>query len=82
MIGPFFYPRRRPPSRERRSPRWERLTKGSLGWVVERLAAPFNRWEEARLLIPEVPVRVRQLAPAFDGYRIALVTDLLEDTQL
>jgi uncharacterized protein len=74
--GPFIYPRRQPPSRERRSTRWERLTKGSLGWLVERLAARFNRWDDARLLVPEVPVRVRQLPPEFDGYRIALVTDL------
>jgi len=74
--GPFIYPRRQPPSRERRSPRWERLTKGSLGWLVERLAARFNRWDAARLLVPEVPVRVRQLPPELDGYRIALVTDL------
>ncbi|HEV2750776.1 MAG TPA: metallophosphoesterase [Gemmatimonadales bacterium] len=76
MIGPFFYPRRRPPSRERRSPRWERLTKGSLGWVVERLTAPFQRWDDARLLTPEIPVGVRRLAPELAGYRIALVTDL------
>jgi len=76
VIGPFFYPRRRPPARERRSPRWERLTKGSLGWLVERLTAPFNRWDHARLLTPEVPVPVRRLAPELVDYRIALVTDL------
>lgn len=76
MIGPFLYPRRRPPSRDRRSPGWERLTKGTLGWVVERLTAPFQRWDEARLLTPEVPMPVRQLAPELVGYRIALVTDL------
>ena len=76
MIGPFFYPRRRPPARERRSPGWERLTKAPLGWLVERLAARFNRWDDARLLTPEVPVPVRRLAPELVGYRIALVTDL------
>ena len=76
MIGPFFYPRRRPPSRDRRSPRWERVTKGTLGWLVERLTAPFQRWDEARLLTPDVPVPVRQLSPELIGYRIALVTDL------
>jgi uncharacterized protein len=76
VIGPFFYPRRRPPSRDRRSPRWERVTKGTLGWLVERLTAPFQRWDEARLLTPDVPVPIRQLAPELIGFRIALVTDL------
>jgi predicted MPP superfamily phosphohydrolase len=47
-----------------------------LGWAAERLAAPFFRWDHARLETPEVSIAVRGLAPEFDGYRIALVTDL------
>jgi len=76
VIGPFFYPRRHPPARERRPPVFERFTKMPLGWVVERLAAPLARWEGAQLATPEVPIVVRDLAPGFEGYRVALVSDL------
>lgn len=76
MIGPFFYPRRHPPARERRPPVFERFTKMPLGWAVERLAAPLARWERARLETPEVAIPVRDLAPGFEGYRVALVSDL------
>lgn len=76
MIGPFLYPRRYPPARERRRPVWERLTKVPLGWLAERLAVPLTRWERARLETPEIAVAVPDLAPTFVGYRIALVTDL------
>lgn len=75
MRGPFFYPGPYPPSREHRPPRFERLVKVPVGWVVERLAAPFARWDVARLLTPEVPISIAGLDPAFAGYRIALVTD-------
>jgi len=74
--GPFLHPRRRGPARERRSPVLERLTTAPLGWVAERLAAPFFRWDDARLETPEVGLAVRDLDPQFAGYRIALVTDL------
>ena len=55
---------------------FERLTKARVGWVVERLAAPFARWESARLETPEIALPVRDLDPRLVGYRIALVTDL------
>ena len=76
MKGFFLHPRRHPPARERRSPVLERLTEIPLGWLAERLAAPFFRWDRATLETPEVSVAVRGLAAEFDGYRIALVTDL------
>ena len=76
MIGLFLHPRRHPPARERRPPVFERLTKARVGWVVERLAAPFVRWESARLETPEIALPVRDLDPRLVGYRIALVTDL------
>jgi predicted MPP superfamily phosphohydrolase len=44
--------------------------------VVERVLAPFWRWNPAALLVPEIAVAVRGLPRAFWGYRIALVTDL------
>ncbi len=53
-----------------------RLLKVPVGWAVERLAAPFVRWDVARLETPEVTVEIRDLPPEFAGYRIGLVTDL------
>lgn len=46
------------------------------GILAERLCAPFHRWDPQALRTPEVAVSVRDLDPAFRGYRIALVTDL------
>jgi predicted MPP superfamily phosphohydrolase len=40
------------------------------------LAAPFFRWDRATIDTPEIALRLTSLAAAFDGYRIALVTDL------
>ena len=76
MIGPFFYPRRHAPARERRAPLFERFTKMPLGWAVERLAAPLARWDRARLDTPDVAMLIRDLPPEFAGFRMALVTDL------
>jgi len=76
VIGPLVHPRRYPPSREPRPPRWERWVKVPFGLVVERLCSPFVRWVPAELRVPEISVRVRGLGAAFAGYRIALVTDL------
>lgn len=76
MIGPVFHPRRTAPCAERRRPLRARLTKRPLGWVLERCFAPFAQWDRTPLATPQVPVAVRGLAPAFAGYRIALVTDL------
>lgn len=76
MIGPLVHPRRYPPSREPRPPRWERWVKVPFGLVVERLCAPLVRWDPARLRVLEIGVPVRGLGAAFAGYRIALLTDL------
>lgn len=57
-------------------PRLDRLTRLPLGWVAERLAAPLFRWDDARLVTSHVSLPVRDLAPEFADYRIALVTDL------
>lgn len=72
----FLHPRRRAPSRERRTPVLERLIEAPLGWAAERVAARLFRWEHARLVTPEIPLAVPDLTPEFAGYRIALVTDL------
>ncbi len=76
MIGPLFHPRRYAPARERRRPLLERWTKAPVGWMMDRLAAPWARWDLARLVTPELTLPVCGLAPELAGYRIALVTDL------
>jgi uncharacterized protein len=54
----------------------ERLVKLPAGWLMERLTAPLARWDPKSLEIPDVLIPVRDLPPPFEGYRIALVTDL------
>ena len=76
MKGLFLHPRRHAPGRERRSPFLQRISEVPLGWAAERLFAPFFRWDQATLETLEVSLAVPGLAPLFDGYRIALVTDL------
>lgn len=77
MIGPVFYQRRRrPPSEVARPPRFERRVKVPIGWLVERLAAPFGCWQRAELRTPEIPIPIVALPRELIGYRIALVTDL------
>ena len=76
MKGPFFFPAPYPPSRDPRPPRYDRWVKVPVGWAVERLAAPLARWHLADLRTPEVPVAIRGLPHAFEGYRLALVTDI------
>ena len=76
MIGPLFHPRRRPPSEVARPPRYELAVKVPIGWVLERLAARLAHWERAELITPEIAIPIRDLPAEFEGYRIALVTDL------
>src|SRR5438128_2225759 len=76
VIGPLFYPRPYPPSRTPRPPVWQRRIEAPLGAAVELVLAPFWRWDPGALRLPELTLTVRGLPRAFDGYRIALVTDL------
>ena len=76
MKGPFLHSAPYPPNPDRRPPRYERRVKVPVGWCVERLFAPLARWDVRELLTPEIAVPIRGLAPAFAGYRIALITDL------
>lgn len=76
MIGLFVHPRRYGPARERRAPLLERFTKQPLGWLAERLALPLANWHRARLETPDIAVGVRGLPAPFEGYTLALVTDL------
>jgi uncharacterized protein len=76
MRGPILYPRPYPPSRDPRPPRRELWLNMPVGWVIERLTAPFGRWDRATLTTPEIPVPISGLPAALVGYRIGLVTDL------
>ena len=55
MIGPLFYPRRHPPSRDGRPPTFD-VVKVPIGWVAEHLCAPLAQWNGRLLLTPEVGV--------------------------
>ena len=44
--------------------------------LVERLTAPFGFWRRKRLVVERFDVILADLAPAFDDYRIAFLTDL------
>ncbi|HXJ78660.1 MAG TPA: metallophosphoesterase [Candidatus Methylomirabilis sp.] len=75
MIGPLFRsPAHRPrstsvvPSRRRR---FENVA----NHVLEVLAAPFGLWRLKRLVVERSDLALRDLAPSFDGYRIAFLTD-------
>jgi len=55
---------------------WQRRIEAPLGAAVELVLAPFWRWDPGALRLPELTLTVRGLPRAFEGYRIALVTDL------
>jgi uncharacterized protein len=76
VIGPFIHPRPYPPSRVPRPPVRQLRLNMPIGWLIERVTAPLGRWRRVQLATPEVTLPVTGLAAAFDGYRIALVTDL------
>ena len=42
---------------------------------VERLTAPLGFWRHKRLVVERLDVAIEGLAPAFDGYRIAFLSD-------
>ena len=76
MIGPLFRsPRHVPRSVPARPGSGRRLENLATDWV-ERLAAPLGFWRRERLVVERVDVALTGLAPAFDDYRIAFLTDL------
>ncbi len=75
MIGPIFHSPPRGPRATPLEPGTARRYKNLVIDLAEYALAPLGRWERARLVTEEVAIRVRGLAPAFDGYRIAFLTD-------
>ncbi len=53
-----------------------RRTKNAVTDLFEYALQPFARWHRQRLVTEQVEVRVRNLGPALDGYRIAFFSDL------
>jgi hypothetical protein len=53
-----------------------RRAKNLLTDLLEYAVAPLARWERVQLIVETVEIVLADLAPAFDGYRIALLTDL------
>jgi len=76
VIGPLFRSPRRGPRSEPREPGTRRRTKNLLVDMLEYLIAPLGRWEKQRLVIETVEIPIAGLGAAFDGYRIAFLTDL------
>ena len=76
MIGPIFHSPHREPRRAPKSPTVVRRTKNAVTDMFEYALQPFARWNRERLVTETVEVRVRDLGPALDGYRIAFFSDL------
>ncbi|HEY2806987.1 MAG TPA: metallophosphoesterase [Gemmatimonadales bacterium] len=76
MIGPIFRSPHRAPRSEPVSPTLVRRTKNAMTDLIEYALKPFARWEKERLVTERVEIGIRGLGSAFDGYRIAFLTDL------
>jgi predicted MPP superfamily phosphohydrolase len=75
VIGPIFHSPRRGPRAEPLAPGTARRYKNLVIDLAEYVLAPLGRWERERLVVEEVEIGVSGLAAAFDGYRIAFLTD-------
>jgi predicted MPP superfamily phosphohydrolase len=76
VIGPLLRAPRLEPRHRTDPPGIRRRAKNLLTDLFEYCVAPFARWEKERLVTELVEVRLRGLDPAFDGYRIAFITDM------
>jgi predicted MPP superfamily phosphohydrolase len=75
MIGPIFRSPRRGPRSTPLEPGAARRYKNLVIDLAEYALARLGAWERMELRVERVEVRVRGLPPAFDGYRIAFLTD-------
>jgi len=75
VIGPLF---RSPANRPRSTtlvPGQRRRFENVASHCLEVLSAPFGLWRLRRLAIERCDIALRDLGPAFDGYRVAFLTD-------
>jgi predicted MPP superfamily phosphohydrolase len=75
MIGPLFRAPRRTPRERPREPGRGRRLENLVTDCVERLTAPLGFWNRKRLVVERLDLSFPGLARAFDGYRVAFLTD-------
>ena len=76
LIGPLFRSPRHEPRRTALSPGPRRRLENLASDWLERLSGPLGLWRRKRLVVERQDVVLPGLGPAFDGYRIAFLTDL------
>jgi len=75
VIGPLFGSPRHLPRSSVVVPGHGRRFENVASHWIEVLSAPFGFWRLKRLVVERRDVALRDLAPSFDGYRIAFLTD-------
>lgn len=75
MIGPLFGSAPHLPRSSVVVPGNGRRFENVASHWIEVLSAPFGFWRFKRLIVERRDVALRNLAPSFDGYRIAFLTD-------
>ena len=76
MFGPIFRAPKRGPRSAPMVSGLPRRTKNLVTDLFEYAMVPFASWEKQTLAVEHVTIRIRDLPPVFDGYRIAFLTDL------
>lgn len=75
MIGPLIRSPRHLPRSTPLVPGRRRRIENLASHCIEALAGPFSLWHLKRLRVERRDLSLRGLAPAFEGYRIAFLTD-------
>lgn len=76
MIGPILRAPRRAPRHTPLEPGTGRRAKNLVTDLFEYCVAPFARWEKETLVVERIEIRLTGLAPEFDGYQIAYLSDM------
>ena len=76
MIGPLIRSPVRGPRSEPLPIDAGRRARNLFGALVELVTAPFGFWRLQHLDVVTIEIKIRGLAPVFDGYRIAYLSDL------
>jgi len=76
VIGPLIRSPRHVPRSSPLVPGRRRRLENLFSHAVETLAGPFGLWGLKRLTVERREIPVRDLAPSFDGYRVAFLSDL------
>jgi predicted MPP superfamily phosphohydrolase len=76
LIGPLLRAPRFKPRGSADPPGLRRRVRNVLTDLFEYCVAPLARWEKEELVTERVEVRLEDLGAAFDGYRIAFLSDL------